>query len=174
MEDKNHAGFVTWMSLVDPRQYDYYNSSFKFPGNVQRDFPGQHQVDVISNLQKLLCSKPYPTVNLLRTGCAVATHQSWQSPYSWRPSDEHCPLHKSNGFVGCHPVPAHRHANLFPELKAQRFPSYNESDETPKLRPSFLKDFPTFNEAQAEAADLFYRDRIRTLLSVDEMVESLF
>jgi N-acetylglucosamine-6-sulfatase len=174
MQDINHPGFTTWLPLVDPGQYDYYNSTFKFPGNLYKNFPGVHQVDVITNLTLTVMAqaaieeqKPF-----FIQVASVATHQSWQQPGSWVPPPEHCPLRKPDGTIGCHPVPAHRHADAFPDLKAPRPPSYNESDETQNLRPSFLKNFPTFNEEQAEAADLFYRDRIRTLLSVDEMVET--
>ncbi|MCB0060473.1 MAG: sulfatase [Caldilineaceae bacterium] len=67
-------------------------------------------------------------------------------------------------------TPAPRHADLFPDLTAPRGPSFNEEDVSDK--PKRLQ-FPLLTEAEIAEIDAFYRDRVRTMQAVDEMIGQL-
>ncbi|MCB0109647.1 MAG: sulfatase [Caldilineaceae bacterium] len=68
-------------------------------------------------------------------------------------------------------LPAPRHAALFPDLIAPRGPSFNEadiSDKPPRLQ------FPPLSAAEIDDIDQFYRDRVRSMQAVDDLVGELF
>ena len=69
-------------------------------------------------------------------------------------------------------TPAKRHANLFNHFKAPRYPSYNPTSEIQAQKPSWLGKLPLLDETQIESIDAFYRDRLRALQAVDEMLEN--
>lgn len=68
-------------------------------------------------------------------------------------------------------TPAFRHSTLFPDLTVPRSPSFNEADVSDK-GPG-LNANPLLTEAQILEMDNLYRDRIRSLQSVDEMLVDL-
>ncbi|TDE22088.1 sulfatase [Actinomadura sp. 6K520] len=65
-------------------------------------------------------------------------------------------------------VPAPRHARLFGDLKAPRPPSFNEADVRDK--PSWLRSRPKLDTSGIHRIDRGFRDRVRMVRSVDEMV----
>ncbi|WP_433476614.1 sulfatase family protein [Spirillospora sp. CA-142024] len=65
-------------------------------------------------------------------------------------------------------VPAPRHAKLFGDLKAPRPPSFNEADLRDK--PSWLRSHPKLRGPGIDRIDAGFRDRVRMVQSVDEMV----
>ena len=67
-------------------------------------------------------------------------------------------------------LPAPRHAHLFNDTKAPRFPSYNPDDSIQSQKPSWLKTLPKLTEKQLDNIDKFYRNRLRALQAVDEML----
>lgn len=68
-------------------------------------------------------------------------------------------------------VPAPRHYGLFPGLKAPRTPSFNEFDVRDK--PAYMQTYPPLTAENEQQIDLEYRNRLRSLLAVDEAVEWL-
>ncbi|MBW8487572.1 sulfatase [Actinomadura sp. PM05-2] len=68
-------------------------------------------------------------------------------------------------------VPAPRHKNLFPGLKAPRDPSYDLADMTGK--PAELRRLPRLTAADEKAGDALFRRRVQSMQAVDEMVEAL-
>ena len=70
-------------------------------------------------------------------------------------------------------LPAPRHADLFPDVNAPRNPSYNPSDDIQKEKPSWLKRLPPLNADQLKKVDDFYRNRLRALQAVDELLENI-
>lgn len=68
-------------------------------------------------------------------------------------------------------TPADRHANLFSHLKAPRPPSYNELNVTDK--PLWIRNLSKLTSTDKTTIDNTYRDRLRALQSVDDMVESM-
>lgn len=65
-------------------------------------------------------------------------------------------------------IPAPRHAGLFSGLKAPRPASFNEADVSDK--PSWLRSRPRLGPPAIRRIDAGYRDRVRMVQSVDELV----
>ena len=70
-------------------------------------------------------------------------------------------------------TPAKRHANLFNDSIAPRYPSYNANDLIQDQKPSWIKRMPLLDDTQTAEMDEFYRNRLRALQAVDEMLENI-
>lgn len=68
-------------------------------------------------------------------------------------------------------TPAPRHADAFASAAAPRVPSFNEADIADK--PAWLRDRPPLTAEQIASIDERERQRLRSLLAVDEMIASL-
>ncbi len=68
-------------------------------------------------------------------------------------------------------TPAYRHRELFSDLTVPRSPSFNEADVSDK-GPG-LSGNPPLSDARILEMDNLYRERIRSLQSVDEMIAEL-
>ncbi len=69
-------------------------------------------------------------------------------------------------------IPAPRHENLFADLQAPRTDSFNETNVLDK--PDGVKSQPLLTAGQIDDMDELYRDRLRSLQSVDEMIAHMF
>jgi arylsulfatase A-like enzyme len=69
------------------------------------------------------------------------------------------------------PVSAKRHETLFGGLQAPRTPSFNEADISDK--GTVINQDPLLTEADIADIDSTYRERLRTLQAVDELIEGL-
>jgi arylsulfatase A-like enzyme len=68
-------------------------------------------------------------------------------------------------------TPAPRHRNLFKNVKAPRTPTYNEKDLTGK--PTEVRRLPRISAKESATWDALYRNRLRSLQSVDDMIGDL-
>jgi arylsulfatase A-like enzyme len=68
-------------------------------------------------------------------------------------------------------TPAPRHKNMFKDAKAPRTPSYNERDLTGK--PTEVRRLPPIAKGEEAVWDDLYRNRLRSLQSVDDMIGDL-
>jgi arylsulfatase A-like enzyme len=68
-------------------------------------------------------------------------------------------------------TPAPRDAEAFPEATAPRVPSFNEADIADK--PAWLRDHPLLTPEQIASIDDRERQRLRSLLAVDDLVANL-
>ena len=69
------------------------------------------------------------------------------------------------------PVPARRHAGAFAKSSAPRGPSFNVADVSTK--PAWVRDLPSLTPEDERQIDVLWRERMETLLAVDEMVRSV-
>jgi N-acetylglucosamine-6-sulfatase len=69
------------------------------------------------------------------------------------------------------PVPAKRHKHLFQNAHVPRNAAFNP--EIPATGASWISNLPQQNETNIEYNDEWYRNRLRALQSVDEMVEEI-
>jgi arylsulfatase A-like enzyme len=67
--------------------------------------------------------------------------------------------------------PAPRHAGEFAGVTAPRSPSFNEEDISDK--PSWIAARPQLTQAEIDEIDEFFRQRLRSMLAVDEMIDTL-
>jgi N-acetylglucosamine-6-sulfatase len=65
-------------------------------------------------------------------------------------------------------TPAPRHESLFADATAPRTASFNEEDVSDK--PKYIRDTSALTQTDIDAIDERYRDRLRALQAVDEMV----
>jgi arylsulfatase A-like enzyme len=68
-------------------------------------------------------------------------------------------------------LPAPRHVSAFPNAQAPRPPSFDEPDTTDK--PTYLRDAPRLTTKQVRAIDEHHADRLRSLMSLDELISGL-
>lgn len=68
-------------------------------------------------------------------------------------------------------TPAPRHEDAYEDVQAPRSPSFNEADVSDK--PEWVRDLPQLRSGDIENIDDAYRNRLRMLLSLDEMVAGL-
>lgn len=68
-------------------------------------------------------------------------------------------------------TPAPRHLGLFNDVIAPRGGSFNEADNSDK--PPFISTLDLLTEEEIEALDVKYRNRLRSMQAVDEMIASL-
>ncbi len=68
-------------------------------------------------------------------------------------------------------TPAPRHASLFGDLEVPRTPSFNEADVSDK--PGAIRSDPLLTAEQIASLDEIYRQRVRSVQAVDEMIARL-
>ena len=68
-------------------------------------------------------------------------------------------------------TPASRHKNTFPNAQLPRPPSFNEQDVSDK--PAWVRNNATLDQRQIASVQDLYRDRLRSMLVVDETVGRL-
>jgi N-acetylglucosamine-6-sulfatase len=68
-------------------------------------------------------------------------------------------------------TPAERHEGVFSDEEAPRPPSFGEEDVSDK--PAWVQDLEPVSEREASRIDERYRERLESMLAVDEMVASL-
>ncbi|RAR09082.1 arylsulfatase precursor [Stemphylium lycopersici] len=68
------------------------------------------------------------------------------------------------------PVPAKRHEHLFPDAKVPRTPNFN-----PNITgtTSYFKTLRKLNQSEIDYNDAWYRRRVQSLQSVDELIDSI-
>jgi N-acetylglucosamine-6-sulfatase len=70
-------------------------------------------------------------------------------------------------------TPAPRHDGLFDGMRAPRTPSFDAPDASMAGKPAALRGLPPVGKAEARRWDRLYRNRLRSLLAVDEMIGRL-
>ncbi|KAI9731684.1 MAG: hypothetical protein M1834_004473 [Cirrosporium novae-zelandiae] len=148
-------GWDHFDGLLDPYTYIYNTPVFSTNGERPVYYPYYHQTDVlrakaVDRLEKLLSnSSGQPWFLEVAT---VAPHQQFNSTGKWPP------------------VPAIRHENLFPGLKAPRSPNFNPLIQK---KPSWVGELPYMNEAAIAFSDLTYRRRAQALQGIEELIADL-
>ncbi|KIX03915.1 uncharacterized protein Z518_07468 [Rhinocladiella mackenziei CBS 650.93] len=161
------AGFTGSDFLLDPFTYEYLNATFQRNQDPPVSYEGQYSTDV-------LATKAFDFLD-----DAVAA----QKPFflTIAPSAPHCNIHYWKAFFSDHPrledydfsppIPADRHKHLFEDVVVPRTPNFNP-DEPSSV--AWISQLPKQNQTNIDFNDLFYRNRLRALQSVDEMIDELF
>ncbi|OZJ06847.1 hypothetical protein BZG36_00041 [Bifiguratus adelaidae] len=156
-------GWNSSQFLVDPYCYDYYLPVFTNNNQPPVYYPDQYQVDLIAAKAKAVIKEQAGNAEPFYLQIAsVAPHQNI---YYYNNTNATSSRNTTP------PLPAKRHANLFPNLKAPRGPNYNPVDQSDK--PSYLKTLPLLNKTEEDFLDFFYRQRIRTLQALDELIDDV-
>ncbi|KAF3025113.1 hypothetical protein E8E14_014624 [Neopestalotiopsis sp. 37M] len=151
------SGWTNNTFFVDPGTYVYYNVTSQRDKEVPVSRPGEYSTDIVAN----------QTLSYLES--AIASGKPFfigAAPIGPHAQVENGP----NGFIFDKPVPANRHENKFPNIKAPRTPNFNPDMAT---AASWIKRLERLNETTVDYLDTFYRARIQTLQAVDEMVDTI-
>ncbi|KAI5859467.1 alkaline-phosphatase-like protein [Durotheca rogersii] len=165
-------GFTSSDFLLDPHTYDYLNSTFQRDDEPPRSYEGQYSTDVLAD-------KAY---NLLEAG--IRGVESDGKPFFLvaAPIAPHANVKMgiNSGAPGAaadlgsvlftEPVPAERHKHLFPDARVPRTANFNPEEPS---GANWVLALPRQNETNVEYNDHFYRQRLRSLQAVDELVEGL-
>jgi N-acetylglucosamine-6-sulfatase len=93
--------------------------------------------------------------------------------YIRRTADDDSPFFMWLGTSAPHApaTPAARHEGAFPKARLPRTPSFDEKDVSDK--PDWVRNNPTLDQKQIAPMEDLYRDRLESMLAVDEMVGRL-
>ncbi|KAF6811928.1 sulfatase [Colletotrichum plurivorum] len=146
--------------LLDPNTYLYLNATFQRNKSPPRTFPGEYSNDLVAeralgfldDALKFNGSKPF--------FLAVAPIGPHNNGAGGETSPGATP-----------PIPAKRHENLFANVTVPR--TYNFNPDKPSMANWGLT-IPQLNETEIAYGDNYYRRRLQTLQSVDEMVDAVF
>ncbi|KAG1393280.1 hypothetical protein G6F60_011594 [Rhizopus arrhizus] len=152
-------GFDYQDQLVDPYTYIYHTAVFSKDGQDPVYYPNQYQTDVIHAKAKAA---------LKRLENATDPFFLWVAPMA---PHAQFTIH-DNGSLSTGPaVPAARHAHLFQDVKIPRHPHFNPKRQSKTA--SFWKHLDRLSPEEVGGLDEAYRNRLRALQAVDEMVGSL-
>ncbi|EXJ54205.1 arylsulfatase [Cladophialophora yegresii CBS 114405] len=159
-------GFTGSDFLLDPHTYEYLNASFQRNREPPVSHEGEYSTDVLADkafgfLEDAVAEqKPF-----FLTIAPNAPHSNVKFQEDW-----------FNGSGSAHtifttpPIPAQRHKDLFQDAVVPRTPGFNP-DEPHGV--SWISDLPQQNQTNLDFNDGFYRDRLRALQAVDEIVDAV-
>jgi N-acetylglucosamine-6-sulfatase len=167
--NKPHAaGFTGSDFLLDPFTYEYMNATFQRNHDPPVSYEGQYSTDVLASKayafldDAVKARKPF-----MLTVAPVAPH-----------SNVHIIDNNIHGnysgtsAIQSPPVPAHRHKHLFQDAKVPRNAAFNP-DEPSTAGAAWISRLPQQNATNVAYNDEWYRNRLRALQSVDEMVHEI-
>ena len=172
-------GFNQSDFLLDPWTYNYLNATYQRNHDAPVSYEGQHTVDVLKE-------KAYGFLDE-----AVKHSSSTDRPFflGIAPVAPHSnvefktPLSGGNnggeGGIGddieklavfSPPIPAKRHEHLFPDELVPRLPNFNPEQPS---GANWVQRLPRQSRENVAYNDHFFRQRIRSLQAVDELVDGL-
>lgn len=151
-------GFTGSDFLLDPFTYSYLNSTYQRNHDPPTSYEGHHTADVIAEKalgfldDAINSDKPF-----FLTVAPVSPHSNIDINRNAVPRMQE-------------PIPAERHKHLFDGVKLPRTPHFNA--DAPSA-VNWISRLPQRNASTIEYFDHYYRQRLRALQSVDELVESI-
>ncbi|KAI2465237.1 arylsulfatase-like protein [Annulohypoxylon bovei var. microspora] len=160
------AGWTSSDFLLDPFTYSYLNSTYQRNKDPPVSFEGRHSVDVLAEKALGLLDEAHKAGKPFFLGVApVSPHANLWSPVF--KDGNHSDLEDIDFSP---PVPAERHAKLFEGVKVPRTANFNPDKPS---GASWIRKLPKQSQKTVDYNDHFYVQRLRTLQSVDEIVDSI-
>lgn len=152
--------------LLDPFTYMYLNATYQRNQDTPVSYEGQHSVDVLT--QKALgflddaaeADRPF-----FLAIAPVAPHSNVEIKFT---GVDHNDVRDA---VFSAPIPAKRHEHLFKGVKVPRTDNFNPDKPS---GANWVRRLPKQSEENVEYNDHFYRQRLRALQGVDELVDGVF
>jgi len=150
--------------LLDPFTYQYLNSTYQRNKEPPVHHDGEHTTDVLAEkaygfLEDAVAEeKPF-----FLTIAPVAPHSNVK--FDGLPE----PGGKFEAEFGP-PIPADRHAHLFPDAKVPRTANFNPEEPS---GVNWVQRLPRQSQENVDYNDEFYRSRLRALQGVDELVDGV-
>ncbi|CZT23448.1 related to ARS-1 arylsulfatase [Ramularia collo-cygni] len=163
------AGWTGSEFLLDPYTYEYLNTTFSRNGGKPQSYPNQYSTDLIRDKSFAFLDD------------AMTIQQETSQPFflTIAPTAPHTNVHINSNVIDnftehsniqLPPVPAERHKHLFPGVKVPRTEHFNPQDPH---SVSWISRLPHQNSSNLEYNDNFYRKRLQSLQSVDEIIPEL-
>ncbi|KAJ9226455.1 hypothetical protein DTO169C6_1183 [Paecilomyces variotii] len=150
------AGFNGSDFLLDPYTYSYLNSTYQRNHDPPVSYEGRHTADVIE--EKALGFLDDAISGDRPFFVAIA------------PVTPHSNIDQEGTVKMTAPIPAERHKHLFKDVKVPRTEHFNP--DTPS-GVNWISRLPKQNQSNVDYNDHFYRQRLRALQTVDELVDSV-
>ncbi|KAI9349519.1 arylsulfatase-like protein [Obelidium mucronatum] len=168
------GGWTDFDVLVHPYIYDNFHPVFAKNGEKLEDFDGEFQVDVIrekalnilTDALKAVDEKPF---FLYIAPTAPHTEVLFNNRGQNVDGPDTKPYQTKSMFT--EPLPAKRHEHLFSAEKIPRRESFNAADVSGK--PRYISQLPLLNDEEVDTLDHWHRQRLRTLQSVDELLDAV-
>ncbi|KAF2124799.1 arylsulfatase precursor [Dothidotthia symphoricarpi CBS 119687] len=144
--------------LVDPGTYIFYNSTMVRNNGTHKNYPGEYSTDLVAAA----------AVGFLDEAIAASDRPFFLGVAPISPHSETITNPRPTKFNP--PVPAKRHEHLFPNVTIPRTPNFNP--DTPGTA-SYFKTIRQLNQSEIEYNDNWYRRRLQSLQSVDELIDSI-
>jgi N-acetylglucosamine-6-sulfatase len=155
------AGWTEWYGSIDPSTYQFYNYTLNENGRLVTygSDPGSYQADVYAR-------KGVDAIRRLApAGAPFFLSVAFLAPHSGGPRESDDPRNFAT------PVPAPRHRNRFAAEPLPQTASFNEADVSDK--PAGIRGRPLLSSQQIANITENYRQRLESLLAVDEAVAAL-
>lgn len=158
------AGWNASDFLLDPYTYMYLNASFQRNQDAPVSYEGQHSVDVLADKALGFLDEAAGGDRPFFLGIApVAPHSNVQAGLFESPDAGD--ISTIRAFAP--PIPAKRHEHLFADVRIPRTPNFNPDFPT---GANWVRALGRLSQEDVDFNDHFYRQRLRTLQSVDELV----
>lgn len=162
------AGWTSTDFLLDPGTYSYLSPIYQHDHDSPVHHQNEHTSDLITAKAQAL---------LAQALAAAAADANGTKPFflGVAPVAPHSDVNP-NRHAGLprmtEPVPAARHAHLFPDVTIPRTPNFNPPEDAPS-GANWVRQLPVHNASSVAYLDHYYRQRLRALQAVDELVEVL-
>ena len=153
-------GWTEWYGSVDPSTYQFYNYTLNEQGKLVK-----YGADAASYQADVYTRKAVDAVRRLAPGDAFFLNVAYLGPHSGGPRESDDPSNFAT------PVPAPRHRNRFASEPLPTTPAFNEADVSDK--PGAMRNRPLITPGRAAAITENYRQRLESLLAIDEGVAEI-
>ena len=153
-------GWTEWYGAVDPSTYQFYNYTLNENGRTVR-----YGADAASYQADVYTRKAADAVRRLAPGGPFFLSVAYLAPHSGGPRETDDPRNFAT------PVPAPRHRNRFAAEPLPVTPAFNEADVSDK--PAGVRSRPVIPPARVAAITENYRQRLESLLAIDEGVAEI-
>jgi N-acetylglucosamine-6-sulfatase len=155
------AGWSEWYGSTDPSTYRFYNYTLNENGRLVTYGTGaaNYQTDVYARKAVDVIRRHAPSAQPLFLSVAFL------APHSGGPRDADDPANQAT------PSPAPRHRNRFASEALPTPPSFNEADVSDK--PTAIRNLTPIPPARINGITENYRQRLESLLSVDEAIRDI-
>jgi arylsulfatase A-like enzyme len=153
-------GWHEWYGSVDPSTYQFYNYTLNENGRTVK-----YGADAASYQADVYTRKAVDAVRRLAPGGPFFLNVAFLGPHSGGPRESDDPANFAT------PVPAPRHRNRFAAEPLPVTPAFNEADMSDK--PRAMRNRPVIPPGRVAAITEGYRQRLESLLAIDEGVAEL-
>ncbi|KAF2704668.1 Arylsulphatase [Pleomassaria siparia CBS 279.74] len=166
--DNYHSPFVKGFTgsdfLLDPFTYQYLNSAYQRNRDAPVRHVGEHTTD-------LLAEKAYGFLDdAVKEDAPFFLTIAPVAPHSNAQVNDLTENVGGKNYEFRAPIPAKRHEHLFKDVKVPRTENFNPKEPS---GVNWVRGLPRQSQENVDANDHFYRQRLRALQGVDEIVDGI-